>query len=153
MKRPRIQDGAGASRGDADGGSRGLSVARRKPKVDLEGRSFGRWTVIRFAGNVDGSRVWKCRCECGAVELVREMTLQFGVKQACNRCAKLAKPMYQDVARMLGEGMDGEHNIGMASKGYDTKAEVQKIIKAIQEGAAKAKVVEIKPSDSKSKAK
>ena len=48
---------------------------------------------------------------------------------------------------------DGEHNIGMASKGYDTKAEVQKIIKAIQEGAAKAKVVEIKPTDSKSKAK
>jgi uncharacterized protein YegP (UPF0339 family) len=46
---------------------------------------------------------------------------------------------------------DGEHNIGMASKGYDTKAEVQKIIKAIQDGAAKAKVVDVKPMDAKSK--
>jgi uncharacterized protein len=47
---------------------------------------------------------------------------------------------------------DGDTNIGMASKGYDTKDEVKKIIESIQKGAAKAKVVEVKASsDSKSK--
>jgi uncharacterized protein YegP (UPF0339 family) len=47
---------------------------------------------------------------------------------------------------------DGDTQIGMASKGYETKGEVKKIIETIQKGAARAKVVEEKASsDSKSK--
>jgi uncharacterized protein len=47
---------------------------------------------------------------------------------------------------------DGDTTIGMASKGYDTKDEVKKVVETIQKGAAKAKVVEVKASsDSKSK--
>jgi uncharacterized protein YegP (UPF0339 family) len=47
---------------------------------------------------------------------------------------------------------DGDTQIGMASKGYETKDEVKKIIETIQKGAARAKVVEEKASsDSKSK--
>jgi uncharacterized protein YegP (UPF0339 family) len=47
---------------------------------------------------------------------------------------------------------DGDTTIGMASKGYDSKDDVKKIIETIQKGAAKAKVVEVKSSsDAKSK--
>src|SRR5262245_51510134 len=47
---------------------------------------------------------------------------------------------------------DGDTTIGMASKGYETKDEVKKIIETIQKGASRAKVVEVKASsDSKSK--
>jgi uncharacterized protein YegP (UPF0339 family) len=47
---------------------------------------------------------------------------------------------------------EGDTLIGMASKGYETKDEVKKIIETIQKGAARAKIVEVKASaDSKSK--
>ena len=35
------------------------------PKIkDLTGQKFGRLTVIKFAGKIDGYNKWMCRCEC-----------------------------------------------------------------------------------------
>jgi hypothetical protein len=90
--------GRGTSRGVAGGGGRGVAVGRKR--IDLSGRTFGRWRVIRYAGrSMDGMQLWKCRCACGAVQVVRYGAL-LGVKQACNKCAKLAKPEYQTIARL-----------------------------------------------------
>jgi uncharacterized protein YegP (UPF0339 family) len=67
--------------------------------------------------------------------------------------AGLVFEVYQDAGGSYRYRIkDGEHNIGMASKGYDTKEEVRKIIQSIQNGAARAKVVEApKTPESKSK--
>lgn len=47
-------------------------MKRRSDFVDLTGLSFGRWTVISFAGkNRHGQNLWLCRCECGVRKVVR----------------------------------------------------------------------------------
>jgi hypothetical protein len=51
-----------------------------------------------------GMQLWKCRCACGVVQDVRYETL-LGVKQACNKCAKLAKPEYQTIAKLRAAGI------------------------------------------------
>lgn len=33
--------------------------------VDLTGKIFGRWTVIKFSHRNGQSKYWLCRCECG----------------------------------------------------------------------------------------
>lgn len=56
---------------------------------DLEGRVFGKWTVIEYRGKVAtkrgcGPSIWLCRCECGT-----EKTLQYGnlVNGKTNQCS------------------------------------------------------------------
>ena len=80
-------------------------ASRGRKRVDLTGRTFGRWTVLQYVGRCAGRKpVWKCRCACGVIQDVRLATLK-GAKQACNRCARLAKSMYQEVARMRKAGL------------------------------------------------
>jgi len=44
--------------------------------------------------------------------------------------------------------VEGDVNLGGSAKGYDTLGEVRKIIKQIQDGAAKAKITQVKNGDS-----
>lgn len=42
-------------------------------KINLEGKKFGRWTVIKDSDKRDssGNIMWECRCECGNVSCVK----------------------------------------------------------------------------------
>ncbi len=63
-------------------------MARRgKPREDLSGRRYGRWTVIsegqpRYHGK---SRIiyWTCRCDCGVIREVCGNTLKNGDSTSC----------------------------------------------------------------------
>src|SRR5262249_44602149 len=74
--------------------------------LPLVGKRFGRWTVLALAGQDDwGEALWRCRCDCGHAANVRDDALRFGVKQACNKCAKLAKPNYKTIAVLRADGV------------------------------------------------
>lgn len=47
--------------------------------IDLTGRRFGRWTVIRFASR----GFWLCRCVCGTERTVRRSNIVYGVSKSC----------------------------------------------------------------------
>lgn len=49
----------------------------------LTGQTFGRLTVVTFAGRVNKIRVWQCRCECGNVTTVTTANLVRGHTQSC----------------------------------------------------------------------
>lgn len=59
-----------------------------RPKKDLTGRRFGRWTVIRRAplpkkaatGERNG---WLCRCDCGTSRVVLNRSLVDGSSRSC----------------------------------------------------------------------
>lgn len=55
--------------------------------IDLTGKTFGHWTVIRRAPN-KGKRVfWLCRCVCGTEKIVQGTSLKNGVSKSCG-CKK-----------------------------------------------------------------
>jgi hypothetical protein len=53
-------------------------------RLELTGRLFGRWEVVEFAGLTRwGSSLWKCKCRCGTVGLVRGSRLTRGESLSC----------------------------------------------------------------------
>lgn len=60
-------------------------VPRKRPRVDLSGKRFGRWLVIglskkRLKGR---NRIWMCQCECGEKRHVPARTLLRGDSNSC----------------------------------------------------------------------
>ena len=54
---------------------------------DLTGQTFGKLTVVNFAGrNKWGNRTWLCKCECGNEKAVRSSNLTAGKTKSCG-CA------------------------------------------------------------------
>jgi hypothetical protein len=52
-----------------------------RPKIDISGQHFGRWTAIASIG--DG---WLCRCDCGTEKVVSSSHLRNGRTKSCG-CA------------------------------------------------------------------
>lgn len=45
------------------------------------GERFGRWVTIRYEGGKEGK--WLCKCDCGAVRVVRKRSLVNGHSKSC----------------------------------------------------------------------
>lgn len=59
---------------------------------ELQGRKFGRWSVLRYSHKVKGRKYWQCECTCGMVKPVREDGLLSGFSKSCGcLCGELAK--------------------------------------------------------------
>lgn len=56
--------------------------------VDLTGRIFGKWTVLKRASAMRGSKKhrWLCKCECGKEKIVLGGTLLSGTSHGCLSC-------------------------------------------------------------------
>lgn len=54
-------------------------------KINLEGKKFGRLTVIKDSGKRDssGNIMWECRCECGNTACVKGKSLTSGISKSC----------------------------------------------------------------------
>lgn len=51
---------------------------------DLTGMTFGRWTVLEFAGhNKFGQKTWKCKCECGTIRIISGDLLLSRKSRSC----------------------------------------------------------------------
>lgn len=55
-----------------------------RPPIDISGRVFGKWTVIRFTRStlLDGALFW-CVCECGIEREVRGSAIRRGTSTSC----------------------------------------------------------------------
>jgi hypothetical protein len=51
--------------------------------INLTGRTFGRWTVLGYAGRDGDSHSWQCRCACGTQRNVRGSNLRKGISRSC----------------------------------------------------------------------
>ena len=53
-------------------------------RVDLTGRTFGEWTVLRQEGHDRHGRAkWRCRCKCSNVRFVTQQNLRRGTSKSC----------------------------------------------------------------------
>ena len=52
-------------------------------RFDLTGQRFGRWEVIKFAGNKNGQSFWECKCDCGTYRNVNSGRLKNGSSKSC----------------------------------------------------------------------
>lgn len=51
--------------------------------VDLTGRTFGRWTVLKRNQTIGVQIYWTCRCECGTEREVAGVSLRFERSLSC----------------------------------------------------------------------
>jgi hypothetical protein len=50
---------------------------------DLAGIRFGRLTVLKMIGQLDTRAVWRCRCDCGGIAIVRGAYLTTNRTKSC----------------------------------------------------------------------
>lgn len=56
----------------------------RKLRIDLSGKTFGYWTVVRFShANKSGTSCWLCKCVCGAEKAIQGPRLAKGGSISC----------------------------------------------------------------------
>lgn len=58
-----------------------------RPRLDLVGKKFNRLTVVRDAGNKNGSSIWECVCDCGNIVTVQGVKLIHNHTKSCG-CQK-----------------------------------------------------------------
>ena len=52
--------------------------------IDLTGKRFGRWSVIRYIGyNRSNGAIWECECDCGTIKNVIGKHLRNGNSISC----------------------------------------------------------------------
>jgi ribosome-binding protein aMBF1 (putative translation factor) len=55
---------------------------------NIAGRTFGRWTVVRYVGKApSGQHMWLCRCECSREVEVQSGNLLNGRSTQCRWCS------------------------------------------------------------------
>jgi hypothetical protein len=70
--------------------------SRTDPPTDLTGRRYGKWTVLKYAGqkvrHYDGqrfaTRMWLCRCDCGVQKEVPHHNLTGSRSTKCQECCR-----------------------------------------------------------------
>ena len=53
------------------------------PYIDLSGKRFGHWTVIRYTITKPGGAYWLCQCDCGKISEVHGGNLKSGKSTNC----------------------------------------------------------------------
>lgn len=65
------------------GEKKSCGCAGHPARKELEGRRFGKLTVIAYAGKRAGMHRWRCRCDCGGETEVGQTLLQSGKTKSC----------------------------------------------------------------------
>ena len=97
------------------------------PFIDLTGERFGRWTVRkRYHFNAPcGAVCWVCRCDCGAVRIVRGNDLRRGNSLSCG-CyrkeflskLKTGKPRSKLTKKRVSEAAKGRKRLDLKDGRY-----------------------------------
>lgn len=56
---------------------------KRKSRIDLTGKRFGRLTVLEYAGTGKSGTFWKCKCDCGKITTILSHSLRSGRTKSC----------------------------------------------------------------------
>ena len=75
------------------------------PKVDLQNKVFGRWTIKYFAGNRNRIVYWNCECECGNLSTISAPSLLNGKSKSCGclRVELIRKRKYKKPEDIMGK--------------------------------------------------
>lgn len=66
------------------GDSKSCGHSKDSKFIDLTGKKFDEWTVIRQAPTgIHGETNWECRCSCGKVKVVSGYRLRHGLSKSC----------------------------------------------------------------------
>ena len=74
--------------------------------LDLTGQRFGRLTVEGLTDRRDcGNRVWRCRCDCGAITCQPTRALRSGIviSCGCNRLERSADNLAGEHGKQIGQ--------------------------------------------------
>lgn len=91
-------------------------------RIDITGRRFGRWLVLRLASDYprrNEGAYWVCRCDCGSESVIRGSVLRKGRSNGCLACSKRThnmsnSPEYRTWRMMLGRCADPRfHNYSL----------------------------------------
>ena len=55
--------------------------------IDLTGKRFGHWTVIKRLPNRGRALIWECQCDCGRIVPVHGTSLKSGTSLMCRSCS------------------------------------------------------------------
>lgn len=55
--------------------------------IEMIGKKFGRWTVLKEGGYLYNRPAFLCRCECGSEKIINGNELRRGKTKGCKRCA------------------------------------------------------------------
>ena len=80
--------------------------------MDLTGKKFHRWTVIRRAedrAKYPGRPRWLCKCECGTEKVIGSQSIREGVSQSCG-CWNIEVHRQVCIARNTTHGRSGKDN-------------------------------------------
>lgn len=87
-----------------------------RKKIDMEGKQFGKWTVIKEVGkSKHGEYMWLCRCACGAEGKVGGKNLRKGHSTKCGLC-KRAGLLSGDYNRKHGKSNSREYTMFKSAK-------------------------------------
>lgn len=79
-------------------------MKRNYKTLPMEGRIFGKWTVIKKAYSDKHGCHFECMCECGVIKIIQATTLRAGKSKQCKDCHY--KSQYSPdlmVGRMFGK--------------------------------------------------
>lgn len=71
-------------------------------RIDMSGRTCGRWTVLGPAPSRNGKAQWRCRCECGAEQVVDGYHLRSGASQSCG-CLNIERTREANLIDLAGQ--------------------------------------------------
>ena len=60
-----------------------MDIPKHKTFKDLTGQTFGRLTVVAYAGKLKGQHHWGCQCRCGGTKVVYRGSLKNGTSTSC----------------------------------------------------------------------
>ena len=75
-------------------------------RIDLTGRTFGKWIVLGHGSVRNTHAYWWCKCACGAEQAVDGSHLKRGTSTQCRKCAPRTQPVLDrnQITRLLLEG-------------------------------------------------
>lgn len=68
--------------------------------IDLSGKRFNRWTVIKRGQNIGRYTAWICKCDCGTISTVQGINLVSGKSKSCG-CLNIEKIIQRNTKHNL----------------------------------------------------
>lgn len=95
---------------------------RRSRLIRLEGKKFGRLTVLRLysRGRIDRSARWICKCDCGKTKIVAGVSLRHGLIRSCC-CLRLETTVRGSKTHGLSHTVEHETWKRMRQRCYNPK--------------------------------
>lgn len=93
--------------------------------VDLSGKKFYRWNVIKDSGKINksGAKLWECECDCsrGVIHLIPTASLNNGSSKSCGCYHKeiSSKTMGKTFKKYNTYDLSDEYGVGYTSKGEE----------------------------------